>query len=155
VLERLREGWIQSRVFRDSYKPRSIAGLQEMHTYTPRLPFAFDPFVSHVSLSPSQTVSDRFTQQTGTPPGPTNRLFHFRNSPMPESDTLPGSENTFDRVLKVARPLYRCYLSCKAAFPSSFQKDEWMAVVWSDACERTGGYSGPSPAPDWASPVFC
>jgi hypothetical protein len=40
--------------------------------------------------------------------------------------------------MKVARRLYRCYLSCKDAFPSPCQQEEFVAAVWSEACKRVG-----------------
>jgi hypothetical protein len=125
-----------------------------MHTDSPRLPFAFD-----LSYRVSHYHHRRLCQTEAKTKlifrGLRMVCFTFAIPVYPGSNTLPGLEDTFDRVLKVARRLYRCYLSCKGAFPSSYQNDEWMADVWSDACERTGGYSGPLPAPELASPVFC
>ena len=92
-----------------------------------------------------------------------DRIYHWHLSvvgftfvlPVYSDLTLAGLEDIFDPVIKVARPLYRCYLSCQDAFPSSRLKDEWMEVVWSEACERVGGCSSPSPPMEWASSFFC
>ncbi len=56
---------------------------------------------------------------------------------------LPESDPTSDRVVNVAKLLYRCYLSSKDAFPSPVKKDEWAAIVWCEASVRSGSYPGP------------
>jgi hypothetical protein len=57
------------------------------------------------------------------------------------------------RVINVARPLYRSYLSCRDAFPTANKKAEWAEIVWCEASIRTGSYLGPSFKAEWASPV--
>ena len=37
-----------------------------------------------------------------------------------------------------ARSLYRCYLSCKDAFPGAYLKEELGKAVWKEACAREG-----------------
>ena len=64
-----------------------------------------------------------------------------------------NSEDNSDHVIRVARHLYSCYLSCNDAFPSPYLKDEWIAVVWSDAYARIGGCANSSPLAEEASPV--
>ncbi len=54
-----------------------------------------------------------------------------------------SSAETSDRVVNVAKLLYRCYLSSKDAFPSPVKKDEWAAIVWCEASVRSGSYPGP------------
>ncbi|KAH9954064.1 hypothetical protein BC827DRAFT_80429 [Russula dissimulans] len=56
------------------------------------------------------------------------------------SSTPSAPEDSFDRVLREAQSLYRCYLGCKEAFPSPHLTEEWVAVAWSEACSRTGIY---------------
>lgn len=48
-----------------------------------------------------------------------------------------------ERAKRIAQSLYRCYLSCKDAFPSPEKKAEWIAAVWSDACMRAETNSSP------------
>ena len=43
-----------------------------------------------------------------------------------------------DRVTGVALSLCRIYLSCKDAFPTPQMKDDWAAIVWREACVKTG-----------------
>jgi len=61
------------------------------------------------------------------------------------TSSTPASEDTSDAVMRVARPLYRCYLSCKDAFPSPYEEEEWVAAVWSEACARSGESLRPLP----------
>jgi hypothetical protein len=53
-----------------------------------------------------------------------------------------GLEDIYSRVLRTARALHRCKLSCKVAFPSSGRKEseEWAKDVWYEACMREGVY---------------
>ncbi|KAF8484453.1 hypothetical protein DFH94DRAFT_713756 [Russula ochroleuca] len=62
---------------------------------------------------------------------------------------LPGSDPAFDRVISVAKPLYRSYLCCNDAFPTPSKKDEWAAIVWCEASVRTGKYPGPLFRAEW------
>jgi hypothetical protein len=64
-------------------------------------------------------------------------------------------EDISDPVIEVALPLYRCYLSCKDAFPSSDLTEEWKDDVLRNACKSIGGYLGPLPSAEMASPIFC
>ncbi|KAI9509442.1 hypothetical protein F5148DRAFT_753623 [Russula earlei] len=57
-------------------------------------------------------------------------------------------EDTYDHVMRVARSLYRCYLTCKDAFPSLHVKEEWAAAVWSESCSRTGMSPNQLPYPE-------
>jgi len=54
------------------------------------------------------------------------------------TSSMFGSEDEPDSLMRVARPLYRSYLSCKNAFPTPHEREEWHAAVWSEACERAG-----------------
>ena len=53
-----------------------------------------------------------------------------------------GLEDIYGRVLRTARALHRCKLSCIVAFPSSGRKEseEWAKDVWYEACMREGVY---------------
>jgi hypothetical protein len=118
--------------------------------------------LSHVILRiacliPSQAVSDRvqtpgrvsaegyFTPGAGT----SGASCQFGFDPR----CLPGSDPAFDRVMSVAKPLYRCYLSCKDVFPTPSKKDEWAAIVWCEASVRAGTYPGPLFLAEWVSLV--
>lgn len=63
----------------------------------------------------------------------------------PSNTLVPPDEDNSDHAVRVARHLYRCHLSCHDAFPSPYLKDEWIVVVWSDACARIGGCASSSP----------
>jgi hypothetical protein len=43
--------------------------------------------------------------------------------------------------MRTARSLYRCYLSCKDAFPTPDLKEELVKAVWNEACVREGAQS--------------
>jgi hypothetical protein len=64
--------------------------------------------------------------------------FHICAHGIRELDSAHGLEEIYRPVIKVARPLYRCWISCKDAFPSSDMKEEWVVGVWKEACFRTG-----------------
>jgi len=49
-----------------------------------------------------------------------------------------GPEDILDRVTCIARSCYRCFLSCKDAFPSPSMKEEWERAAWNEACKRAG-----------------
>jgi hypothetical protein len=51
--------------------------------------------------------------------------------------TAHGLDDIYHPVIKTARSLYRCWLSCKDAFPSSDMEYEWVVGVWNEACFRT------------------
>ena len=46
----------------------------------------------------------------------------------------------YSHVIRTARSLYRCRLSCKDAFPSPDLKEELAKDVWYEACMREGVY---------------
>jgi hypothetical protein len=60
---------------------------------------------------------DQFHHQSGTP-------------------SEPG--HIYSHVIRTARSLYRCRLSCKHAFPSPDLMKEWAKDVWDEACARGG-----------------
>jgi len=130
-----------------------------MHIDSPRLPLHLTFRIVYVLLSLSQRVSDRgrddayFSQPHGTSSAPANGQSHFGISRVLEPDTLHVLEEGFSRIIRVARSLYRCHLSCKDAFPSQSLKGQWIAAVWKEACERTGGYPGSPPVRDEARSV--
>jgi len=51
-----------------------------------------------------------------------------------ELDSVYGSED----VYRTARSLYRCWLSCTGAFPSSRTQDNWVVDAWDQARLITG-----------------
>jgi hypothetical protein len=57
-------------------------------------------------------------------------------------------------VIKTARPLYQCWLSCKDAFPSPDTKDEWVVGVWNEACFRIKEHPNLLPQDEEACPFF-
>ncbi|KAI0257084.1 hypothetical protein BJV78DRAFT_8286 [Lactifluus subvellereus] len=63
-------------------------------------------------------------------------------------DSFHGLGTILDRVIRVARSLYRCHLACEDAFPSSTKSAEWATAVWNDACARTATYPCPSSQPE-------
>lgn len=73
---------------------------------------------------------------------------------MLEPEPSHGIEDISDTVMRVARPLYRCYLSCKDAFPSPYEKEEWVEAVWNEACRRSGEPLRPLPQDEGASDIF-
>src|SRR6266566_8626797 len=60
--------------------------------------------------------------------------YHIR-----ELDSVYG----LDSIYRTARSLYRCWLSCKDAFPSSLTQDDWVKDVWKEACYRTELHPSP------------
>jgi hypothetical protein len=48
--------------------------------------------------------------------------------------TAHGLGNIYTQVIRTARSLYRCRLSCGDAFPSPDLKEEWTRDVWREAC---------------------
>jgi len=142
--------------------PTNIVRPQEMHIDSPRLHSHSTFRVVYVLLSLSQRVSDRgrddayFSQpQHGTSSGPANGRFYFGISRILEPDTLLGLEDNLNRIIGVARSLYRCRLSCKDAFPPQNLKEEWIAAAWKEACERTGECPSSPPLTDEACSVSC
>jgi hypothetical protein len=65
----------------------------------------------------------------------------------------PTTDPTLASVAGIARHLYRCYLSCRDAFPTLKKRDEWTEIVWCEASIRTGLYPGPYVKHEWVSPV--
>jgi hypothetical protein len=43
-------------------------------------------------------------------------------------------------VIRTAQSLYRCFLSCRDAFPSPDRKEELATAVWDEACAREGAH---------------
>ena len=43
-----------------------------------------------------------------------------------------------------AQSLYRCWLSCKDAFPSPFMQDNWEKEAWKEVCYRTEVHPSPN-----------
>src|SRR5712671_5401171 len=74
-----------------------------------------------------------------------HQVYHLQVSGVITSNSDHALDESFGRVLSVAQSLYRCYLSCKEAFPSHHSKGEWVAAAWSEACSRTGIYPSRSP----------
>jgi hypothetical protein len=52
--------------------------------------------------------------------------------------TAHGLGHIYSHVIRTARSLYRCRLSCKHAFPSPDLMKEWAKDVWDEACARGG-----------------
>lgn len=61
----------------------------------------------------------------------------------------PSTDPTLTRVINIARSLYRCYLSCRYAFPTANKRAEWAGTVWCEASIKTGSYLGPSFQAEW------
>ena len=53
-------------------------------------------------------------------------------------DAAHGLENVSSHVTRTAQSLYRCFLSCKDAFPSPEMKEQIAKGVWDEACAREG-----------------
>jgi len=98
-------------------------------------------FIPYILLLPLQTRSDtaidqfQIQPQADTPSelGP----FYIYTHGLRELDSAHGLEDIYRRVIKTARSLYWCWLSCKDPFPSSDMKDKWVVDVWNEACIRT------------------
>ena len=83
----------------------------------------------------------------------TNRVHHLCIHCICESDTAHLLEGISSRVTRTAQSLYRCYLSCKDAFPTPDMQDELAKDVWEEACIREGAH--PSlPRPDGKAGLF-
>jgi hypothetical protein len=125
-----------------------------MHIDSPRLPLHLTFRIVYDLLLPSQRVSDRGRDEAyssrvrGTSSGPAIGQSRFGTGMyrVLEPDTLHALDDSFSRIIWVARSLYRCHLSCKDAFPSQNLKEQWTAAVWKEACERTGASPGSPPA---------
>jgi hypothetical protein len=130
-----------------------------MHIDTPRLPLHLTFRIVYDLLSLSQRVSERgkddayFSQPHGTSSTLANGQSYFGMSHVLEPDTHHVIEDNFSRIIRVARSLYRCHLGCKDAFPSQEMKEQWIAAVWREASEKTGGYPGPATMADEACSV--
>ena len=72
-----------------------------------------------------------------------------------QTEPSRGLEDEPDSVMRVARPLYRSYLSCMNAFPTPQEKEEWHAAVWGEACERAGVSLRLLPQDEGASVFIC
>jgi len=49
----------------------------------------------------------------------------------------PSTSSETDDIYRTARSLYRCWLICKEAFPSSLTQNKWVVEAWNAACHRT------------------
>ena len=76
--------------------------------------------------------------QSGTLPG--HRRFRLCIHRIREFDTAHRLEDISSRVTRTARSLYRCFLSCKEAFPTPDMQDELAKAVWDEACLREGAH---------------
>ena len=98
-------------------------------------------------------VSDRALEQSGVQPQPGT------SSEYGQLHVCAHGIREFnygsDRVLKTARTLYRCWLSCKDAFPTPDMKGRWAADVWNEACLRTKTRPNSSPKDEEACLFFC
>ncbi len=63
--------------------------------------------------------------------------FSFVLNHICELDSAHELEDIKCRVKKTAHSLFRCWLSCIEAFPSSDTKGEWAVDVRNQACSRT------------------
>ena len=75
--------------------------------------------------------------QSGTSPG--HRRFRLCIHRICEFDTAHRLEVS-SRVTTTARSLYRCFLSCKEAFPTPDMKEELTRRVWDEARHREGAH---------------
>lgn len=82
----------------------------------------------------------QYHHQAGKLPG--NRRFRLRIHRIREFDPVHELEDIYTRVTRTAKSLYRCYLSCKDAFPTSILKDDLLKGAWSEACAREGAHFG-------------
>ena len=90
--------------------------------------------------------------QSGTSPG--HRRFRLCIHRIREFDTAHRLEDISSRVTRTARSLYRCYLSCKDAFPTPDMQDELAKGVWEEACLREGAHPSLSRQDGEAGPFF-
>jgi hypothetical protein len=60
------------------------------------------------------------------------------HSPCSELDSGHGLEDIYRHVIRTAQSQYRCFLSCRDAFPPCETKDELTKAVWKEACAREG-----------------
>ena len=58
-----------------------------------------------------------------------------------------------DRVTGAALSLCRIYLGCEDAFPTPQMTDAWEAIVWREACVKTGADLDFIPPYQLASPI--
>jgi len=58
----------------------------------------------------------------------------------------PGTSSDADNIYRTAQAqsLYRCWLSCKDAFPPSLVQDDWVKDVWKEICYRTEVHPSPN-----------
>lgn len=104
-----------------------------MHTDTPRLPLHAISLIVYLIISVTGCIGQRqgYSQVWSvllcTP--------HIL-----KLDSAQGSEDIYGRVIKTARSLYRCSLSCKDAFPSPDMKEKLAKIVWNEACTREGAH---------------
>lgn len=49
----------------------------------------------------------------------------------------PAKISLFNRVMSDAKRLWRCYLTCRNAFPTPDMKGDWLEDLWREACRKT------------------
>jgi hypothetical protein len=64
----------------------------------------------------------------------------YRIRELNSAQELEGA--SYIHVIRTARSLYRCFLSCKDAFPTPDMKEELAKGVWNEACAREGALPG-------------
>jgi hypothetical protein len=138
VLGRRRSDWIRNQDFQSSCTLENIVELAKKRIDMPR--FALESWrvtrQLHLLFISSQHVSERGRDTEYFSRRPT--ISSALHSGVSEPDAADGPEDIFDRVNRIARSLYRCYLSCKDAFPSPDTKIEWERAAWNEACAREG-----------------
>jgi hypothetical protein len=112
----------------------------------------------YLRMCPLQSVSDRaidlFQLQPQAGTSSKYGRVHIYTHGIRELDSAHGLEDIYRPVIKTARQLYRCWFSCKDAFPSSDMKDEWVVDVWNEACLRTGASPNLLPQDEEACLLF-
>lgn len=94
---------------------------------------------------------DRSHYLSGMSSGP--GLFCLCAHRIRELDSAHGLEDS--RVIKTARSLYRCFLSCKDAFPSPEMKEQIAKGVWDEARVRERAHPDLPRQEEKAGLLFC
>ena len=96
-----------------------------------------------ISPSDMKIAEDKILQsphQSRTPPS--RRRFRLRIRRIREFDNAHLAAHRLEdisfRVTRTASSLYRCFLSCKDAFPTPDMQGEFAKGVWEEACLREG-----------------
>jgi hypothetical protein len=126
-----------------------------MHADTPRLPSHVTSRVVYLITPITVCVGKRQGRSPVSPPiryviG-TWSVPHLHR--IHEFDSVHGLDDSHGRVVLTARALYRCWLSCKNAFPSPDLKKEWANDVWNEACAKEA-YPDLFRQDEEAGPVF-